>query len=619
VSPAQVACPSCGGPITFKIGSSIVAVCPYCRSVVARGDRSLEDLGKVAALVETGSLLSVGMKGRYRDVPFELTGRAQLGHPAGGQWDEWYAAFGDGRWGWIAEAQGRFYVTFREVHADPARVPAFADLHAGSIVLPASNGPSLTVAEKAQATYLSAEGEIPYRLEPGKTYAYADLSGAQGEFGTLDYSESEPLVFLGHEATLDDLGVPATARPQQDDRHRVEGIQVSCPQCGGALELKAPDRTERVGCQNCGALLDCQQGRLRFLEALKFKVRQDLPLGAVGRFENQDFLIIGFLVRSVVIEHAKYFWHEYLLYHQRLGFRWLVCSDHHWSYVRPLAPGAVHLRGRAAEFESRLFHLFQRAPARVEDVRGECYWKVSVGETVDASDYVRPPEMLSREVSREDGQEEVNWSLGTYVPVEEIETIFKVNGLPRPHTIAPNQPFPFGSLYRYWAALCGAAFVLGLFFLNALPQRKVFEHAFQLEGQPSQVVFSDHFQLRGAGHVKISARTDRPEAGDMITGELVSFNSFQLKAFSLPLLPNPGDNTSLSAPAEGTYSLRLEFHRPRNPIPETVVMQVEQGGGRPGYLLLTLLLLSLIPGFVVVYQLSFEARRWQDSNVIAQS
>jgi Domain of unknown function (DUF4178) len=615
VSPAQVACPGCGGPITFKIGSSIVAVCPYCRSVVARGDRSVEDLGKVAALVESGSLLSVGMKGRYRDVPFELTGRAQLGHPAGGQWDEWYAAFADGRWGWIAEAQGRFYVTFREVHADPTRVPAFADLHAGSTVSPVRNGPPLTVAEKAQATYLSAEGEIPYRLEPGKTYLYADLSGAHGEFGTLDYSESEPLVFLGGEATLDDLGVPATARPREDDSHRVEGIQVSCPQCGGALDLKAPDRTERVGCPNCGALLDCQQGRLRFLQALKFKVRQDLPLGAVGRFENQDFVIVGFLVRSVTIAHVKYFWHEYLLYHLRLGFRWLVCSDHHWSYVRPLAPGAVHARGTAAEYESRSFQLFQRARASVEHVRGECYWKVTVGEMVEATDYVRPPEMLSREASREEGQEEVNWSLGEYVPVENIEAIFKVNGLPRPTTIAPNQPFPYWSLYRYWAVLTGAAVVVFLFFLLAFPERKVYEQTIQLLRQPSQEVFSDHFHLRGSSHVKITARADGLEPGGMITGELVNDNSARVAAFSLPLVAGQGDNTSLSAPVEGTYSLKLDFYRPTNYQPETVVMQVRQGGGRPGYLFLTLLVLSIIPGLVIVYQISFEARRWQDSNV----
>src|SRR6202521_2148646 len=114
MSTLQANCPACGAPVSFKTGSSIVVVCEFCQSVVARTDRALEDLGKVAELVDTGSPLDVGLKGKHHGVGFELTGRAQLGHEAGGVWDEWYAAFADGRWGWLAEAQGRFYFTFQQ-------------------------------------------------------------------------------------------------------------------------------------------------------------------------------------------------------------------------------------------------------------------------------------------------------------------------------------------------------------------------------------------------------------------------------------------------------------------------------------------------------------------------
>ena len=99
-------CPSCGGPVEFKSGQSIVVICSYCRSAVARTDRGLNDLGKVAELVETGSPLDIGLRGKWKDQHFELTGRAQLGHEMGGQWDEWYATFSNGWLGWLAEAQG---------------------------------------------------------------------------------------------------------------------------------------------------------------------------------------------------------------------------------------------------------------------------------------------------------------------------------------------------------------------------------------------------------------------------------------------------------------------------------------------------------------------------------
>src|ERR671916_1820382 len=125
-------CPACGAEVIFKTGSSVVVVCEFCRSVVARTDRGVEDLGKVADVVESGSPLEVGLRGVYLGVAFELTGRAQLQHAAGGLWDEWYAAFADGRWGWLAEAQGRFYMNFQ---APPSvRVPPFEQLAPGATV-----------------------------------------------------------------------------------------------------------------------------------------------------------------------------------------------------------------------------------------------------------------------------------------------------------------------------------------------------------------------------------------------------------------------------------------------------------------------------------------------------
>ena len=220
----EVSCPACGAPIAFKTGSSIVVVCEFCNSVVARGDRKLEDLGKVAALVETGSPLDVGLRGVYQGVAFELTGRAQLGHQAGGVWDEWYAAFQNGHWGWLAEAQGRFYLTFEQSLPEQSLIPPFAALQLGGPVAALPTSVPLTVAEMGVATQLGATGEIPYRLEPNQQYEYADLSGPNGIFATLDYSAEPPSVYVGREVTLSEIGL-ATATPEREAR-RVAGTQL---------------------------------------------------------------------------------------------------------------------------------------------------------------------------------------------------------------------------------------------------------------------------------------------------------------------------------------------------------------------------------------------------------
>ena len=103
-------CPSCGAAIEFKLGASRATICGYCRAVVVRAGQDFQAVGTVADLIPTGSRIALGSQGSIGQLPLEVIGRLQYEWQAG-VWDEWYVAFGDGRWGWIAEAQGRFYVT----------------------------------------------------------------------------------------------------------------------------------------------------------------------------------------------------------------------------------------------------------------------------------------------------------------------------------------------------------------------------------------------------------------------------------------------------------------------------------------------------------------------------
>jgi hypothetical protein len=609
----------------------LVTVCEYCRSVVARGDRRLEDLGKVADLVQTDSVLEVGRKGRYQGKPFELTGRAQLGHTAGGVWDEWYAAFPVGRWGWLAEAQGRFYLTFEEKPTRPNSIPPFDSLALGASVQPVAGAGWLTVAEKGTATYVSAEGEIPYRLVPGATYRYADLSGPAGEFGTLDYGPEPPAVYLGRQVTLDDLGMPAGLKPRQREGRHVEALQLNCPQCGGPLELRAPDRTERVGCPNCGALLDANQGNLSLLKALDGDlVRPLIPLGTVGTLGGQRYTVIGFLRRSVLLEGVRYFWQEYLLYEPRLGFRWLVQSDNHWTFVEPLPPGAVAKHGTNALYEGVEFKRFQRATAQVEQVLGEFYWKVEAGEEVQATDYVRPPRMLSLEVSGGDAGGEINWSLGTYLPRAEVEAAFGVKNLPAPTTVGPNQPFPYKGIYRTWGLLSLAALVLGCIVFATHTPRKVFEQMYQLQPltgtQQTQVLFSEPFALAGHRNLRITARSDLENSWLYLDGALINEETGEVQLFAVPVEYYHGVEdgeawsegakqaaTYVSAQPAGNYTLRLEVEWQNRQAPATVEVRIDQGIPRVMYWFLTLGALAVIPAGVGLYHYQFEKSRWEDS------
>jgi hypothetical protein len=656
VSPVEAGCPACGAPVTFKFSTSIVTVCDYCKSVVARGDKKFEDLGKVADIVESGSPLDIGLRGVYRDVAFELTGRAQLGHSAGGMWDEWYAAFADGKWGWLAEAQGRFYLTFELSLSDGNALPHFEELQLGQPVAPVQGAFALTVAEKGVARMLGAKGEIPYKLEPSASYSFADLSGPEGEFGTIDYSEDLPIVFIGREVTLQELGLSEAAAPEREPR-RVDAIHLSCPQCGGALDLRAPDKTERVTCPHCASLLNVSEGKLRFFSALKpGKVVPVIPIGSVGEFEGARLTVIGFMQRSVEFEGVRYYWEEYLLYEPRVGFRWLVRSDDHWSFVQTVGAGEVSAAGKHARFRGMRFKLFQDAMARVEHVVGEFYWRVAVGEMAHTADFIKPPYILSREIStstpavmsaapapeQTKGRKknrrasvaetgEVNWSLGAYLDRREVEKTFGVSGLPRPSTVAPNQVFPHKKIYKYWLMMLALVIFFGLIIFATGSNRKVYEQTFQLqppaEAQKPQVVFTDPVDIRGRQNIRVSAASSVDNSWLFIDGDFVNEETGLVQQFALPVEYyhgveggeswSEGDRSPdvyLSALPAGKYTMRLEVSWEKWQFPAVVTVRVTQGVPRFLHLLLALIAVSIVPFFVLLRHYSFERRRWKDSD-----
>ncbi len=447
----QAPCPSCAAPVRFKISSSLVAVCEFCHSVVARTDRKLEDRGKIAAIVETNSPLHLGVKGKVGGKSFELVGRTQYQHAAGGRWDEWYAALSNGKWGWLAEAQGRFYLTTEREFREGESVPQWESLSVGETAI-GPDGGTWTVAETGVATPIAAAGEIPFALEPNTAHRYADLYAPGKKFATFDYSDSAPKAYLGREMTLDELGVPVTVLSLDDEDRKIGGVALSCPQCGGSLTLHAPDQAERVGCPSCGALLDCNQGKLEYLKTLhKLDADPLIPLGKVGTWGGVEYTVIGFMKRSTIEEDIEYPWFEYLLYNPRAGFRWLVQSNAQWSFVEPVAPGDVSAGTSSRAYDGTTYKLFQRGLATVRYVVGEFYWRVEVGEEVYTADFIAPPKMLSLErstvVASPDSEgkpqaQEIQFSLATYAQPEEIEQAFGVQHLPRGWFIAPNRPNP---------------------------------------------------------------------------------------------------------------------------------------------------------------------------------
>jgi uncharacterized membrane protein YgcG len=413
---AQGQCPSCGAPMTFGVGASHSQVCKYCRSVVVRTDRDWQNLGKAADLANTPSTLAVGDRGTFRNRSFEVVGRVQLDYGRG-PWDEFYVQYNDGQWGWIAEAQGNLYVTQKIEENLPLPQPQVLMVEA-----PVSLGRygNFKVVERRDARMLTAEGELPFK--PSAKRFYADCHGPNGAFATLDYNDGTkaPELFVGMIIPMSEIAL----KPRGGERPgavKTAMTELTCQNCGG--KLPAPKAgIERVSCRHCNTISDSSTMQVLARQGVA-RQRPVFQLGTEGTLGGTKYMVIGYVERSAYVEGEQFFWQEYLLWSQTVGFRWLMLDEGNWLFVNPISSADVQCNEYQAVWHGRTFQLRNRNDARVEYVLGEFYWKVEVGETVAATDFVAGNDVLSREKTRD----EVSWSYCTAVSFAQLAQAFGVN------------------------------------------------------------------------------------------------------------------------------------------------------------------------------------------------
>lgn len=190
-SSAQLSCSSCGAPLGFESKASVYIVCKYCNTSQLRKDASLETIGKISALKEDYSVIQIGTQGVFDSKRFGVFGRIRLKWQRG-TWDEWFIVFEDNSVGWLAEAQGFYYLS------KPI------DLDISHLAFPLSMGTILTVdqfryrlKDIKNAECIYSEGELPFNGAVGEHYESYDLFTPDGKFVGISKVEEGAQVFKG--------------------------------------------------------------------------------------------------------------------------------------------------------------------------------------------------------------------------------------------------------------------------------------------------------------------------------------------------------------------------------------------------------------------------------------
>ena len=333
-------CPNCGAAIQFRWSGAVQTTCEYCRAILVRRDLNLEKVGQIGDLPREVSPIQIGTEGMYRNKAFQVIGRILYEYEDGG-WNEWHIVFNDGTSGWLSDAQLEYTVSFL------AKPPEALPPEVGRARQFMWSGLRYEVTSVTRAHYRGVAGELPFEYWDKKDVLFADLRTSDARFGTIDYSDAAPVLYLGDAVEYDDLHLK-NVRELAVTGAAPAGAKVSslsCPSCGAPLTLSAAGHSLSVVCPQCRSILDARDPNLQVLE--KFYAKQDIkpivPLGSRGKLEGADFDVIGFQVRTTDSDDLPESWDEYLLFNPYKGFRYLTVFDGHWNYVKtvPAVPDRI--------------------------------------------------------------------------------------------------------------------------------------------------------------------------------------------------------------------------------------------------------------------------------------
>jgi hypothetical protein len=195
---------------------------------------------------------------------------------------------------------------------------------------------------------------------------------------------------------------------------------LTCPACGGQIEIKAAGYTVAVACQHCGSALDVSRPEVELIARhTEAAAALTLPLGKRGTLAGVEWEVIGYLQRS----DGEADWNEYLLFNPYAGYRWLIENGRKWQLGTPLHDRpAVLSESQVSWKDGRFTRDYEPATTETRKVVGEFYWRVARGDSVEATTWSNFDGSLSSEWAAD----EQSWTALTPIKRQDVLKAFGV-------------------------------------------------------------------------------------------------------------------------------------------------------------------------------------------------
>lgn len=299
--------------------------------------------------------------------------------------------------------------------------------------------------------------------------------------------------------------VATRTRPNKPARPRT----LSCPNCGGSIQVRANGISVSAICASCGSTVDVASPDVKLITQAQARTRTlELPIGTRGTLFGTEWEVIGYQLRR---NNERGSWEEYLLFNPYRGFRFLVHDDEGWSLFCMLR----HDVQPPPQDEEPV-----PSDVNTEYVLGEFYWRARAGDAAVVTEYEDGSRMLVCERSGD----EIVWSNGVTVP---DATVRKAFGLQQP---APDLRRETERARTMRVLRFSLLAIAALFLLHAVPfgrsrSLQVFQKSFTATASDrGRTVVTDPFEVPDAGgnlridiHTKL--RNDWVELGVSLVRE----------------------------------------------------------------------------------------------------
>ena len=409
---------------------------------------------------------------------------------------------------------------------------------------------------------------------------------------------------------------------------------INCTACGATLDILGGHRVKSLTCGYCGAIMDRHAG---FQVLQRYREKPDRPytpisIGMEAELKGVSFTVIG-MIQYVSHQSGpgwseSYDWISFQVYSPTHGYAWLTWNKGHYLFsyrVRDM-PNPVRSRGLvqkdAVSLGRRTFRLFERYAAKIAYVEGELTWIAKRFDETHVAEAIDPPFMFSYER----GENELEYSIGEYMPAQDVHAAFAIKPPDRPVGIHPAQPYEPGPLMPSLAKVSPyfmAVAVIGFFIVTIFGGgRELVRYDAGTVQQPKTVPFT----------VKNADQLLELELTAPLTNNWVYFEVNVNDAETDETVLNLGKEISYYEGydsdgrwTEGSHRERALFKVPDAGDYEIEIAQVEDGGTVPRLSIrlyeqvmvkryvVMLLILSAAAAFIpFLLRQRFEKKRWAD-------